>query len=199
MAFRVIAKPMLTGACSSRLALASHMPKSTWMAISSRSYSALLASPTHSQTTFVSPTSMRSTSAILRQTTALRTFQTSDKNTQAYPESVPVHPPNHAEGSYHWDFERALSVALIPIIGAQAVYGAHPITDLLLGVVLPLHCHIGWGAMVTDYVPTRRMPRMNKLCTWSLRTFTVLTLLGCYQFNTNDVGLTELIKRVWKA
>ncbi|KAJ1957455.1 membrane anchor subunit of succinate dehydrogenase, Sdh4, partial [Dispira parvispora] len=151
MAFRVIAKPMLTGACTRRLALASHMPKCTGMAASARSYSALLSSSTRFQPSFVSPASLRSTSAILGQTTALRTFQTSDKKAQALPESVPVHPPNHVEGSYHWDFERALSVALIPIIGAQAVYGAHPITDLLLGVVLPLHCHIGWGAMVTDY------------------------------------------------
>ncbi|KAJ1958998.1 membrane anchor subunit of succinate dehydrogenase, Sdh4 [Dispira parvispora] len=53
--------------------------------------------------------------------------------------------------------------------------------------------------MVTDYVPTRRMPKLNQFCVWSLRTFTVLTLLGCYQFNTNDVGLTELVKRVWEA
>ncbi|KAJ1968671.1 membrane anchor subunit of succinate dehydrogenase, Sdh4 [Dimargaris xerosporica] len=112
---------------------------------------------------------------------------------------VPVHPINRSEGSYHWDFERALSVALIPLIGAQAAYGAHPVTDLLVGVVLPLHCHIGWSAMITDYIQARNFPRLNILSFWALRLFTVLTLVGCYQFNTNDIGLTELIKRSWKA
>lgn len=46
-------------------------------------------------------------------------------------------------GSYHWDLERGASLALVPIIGAQLALGASPVTDTLLGVVLPLHLHIG--------------------------------------------------------
>ncbi|KAJ1980845.1 membrane anchor subunit of succinate dehydrogenase, Sdh4 [Dimargaris xerosporica] len=131
--------------------------------------------------------------------TANSQVQPSSHKNHGLPESVPVHPINRSEGSYHWDFERALSVALIPLIGAQAAYGAHPVTDLLVGVVLPLHCHIGWSAMITDYIQARNFPRLNILSFWALRLFTVLTLVGCYQFNTNDIGLTELIKRSWKA
>ncbi|RKP34086.1 CybS-domain-containing protein [Dimargaris cristalligena] len=130
---------------------------------------------------------------------SIRAFQATPAANGALPETVPIHEPNHMEGSYHWDFERALSIALVPIISAQAIYGAHPITDLLVGVVLPLHCHVGWDAMVTDYVHKRKYPKLSPLCSWSLRVFTVLTLVGCYQFNTNDIGLTELIKRTWKA
>ncbi|KAG5462748.1 MAG: CybS-domain-containing protein [Olpidium bornovanus] len=107
--------------------------------------------------------------------------------------------PDKLNGSYHWDFERALSVALIPLIGTSAAYGAHPTTDLLLGVVLPLHSHIGFDACITDYVDGRKFPVLNKVCVWSLRAGTVLLLYGCYEFNTNDVGLTEGLKKIWKA
>ncbi|CAG8547279.1 582_t:CDS:2 [Paraglomus occultum] len=102
-------------------------------------------------------------------------------------------------GSYHWFFERSLSISLIPLTAASIVQGAHPITDLLLGVVLPIHCHVGFDAIITDYLPTRRAPTLHKLSTWGLRGATLLVLIGCYQFNTNDVGMTELVKRVWHA
>ncbi|KAF9355968.1 membrane anchor subunit of succinate dehydrogenase, Sdh4 [Mortierella sp. NVP85] len=108
--------------------------------------------------------------------------------------------PNQLHGSYHWDFERLLSVALIPLFAASAFQGAHPITDGLLGVVVPIHAHIGFDAMITDYLhPGKAGVLGNKLCVWGLRGATVLVLVGCYQFNTADVGLTELIKRAWTA
>jgi len=102
-------------------------------------------------------------------------------------------------GSYHWFFERMISISLIPLTAASVVQGAHPITDLLLGVVLPIHCHVGFDAIITDYLPARKTPTLNKLSTWGLRGATLLVLIGCYQFNTNDVGMTELVKRVWHA
>lgn len=46
-------------------------------------------------------------------------------------------------GSYHWNFERAVSAALVPLIGAQLTYGASPVLDTLLGVLVPIHVHIG--------------------------------------------------------
>lgn len=57
--------------------------------------------------------------------------------------AVAAHKPDRLHGSYHWDLERAASVALVPLIASQLAYGASPITDTLLGVVLPLHLHIG--------------------------------------------------------
>ena len=75
----------------------------------------------------------------------------------------------------------------------------HATTDLLLGIVVPLHIHLGLDQVITDYFPKRRAPGMNKALGWSLKLGTVLVLVGCYQFNTEDIGLTELIKRAWKA
>lgn len=34
---------------------------------------------------------------------------------------------------------------------------------------------------------------------WGLRLATVLVGIGFYEFETNDVGLTEGVKRIWKA
>ncbi|KAF0421473.1 mitochondrial inner membrane protein [Gigaspora margarita] len=115
-------------------------------------------------------------------------------------EAVVLPPRDKVAGSYHWDFERLLSVTLIPLTIASVVKGgAHPITDLCLGVILPFHCHIGFDAMITDYFPHRRNPVLNRSFSWGLRAVTLIVLYGCYEFNTNDVGLTELVKKVWHA
>lgn len=34
---------------------------------------------------------------------------------------------------------------------------------------------------------------------WLLRGFTLTTAVGLYELETNDVGLTETVKRIWKA
>ncbi|KAH7868877.1 CybS-domain-containing protein [Lentinula edodes] len=78
--------------------------------------------------------------------------------------------------SYHWAFERLVSAALVPMtVAAFATSGTnYPIFDGILGLSLIIHSHIG--------VPA-----------------TVGTMVGVYQFNTNDIGLTELIAKVWAA
>ncbi|KAG9293532.1 hypothetical protein G9A89_005535 [Geosiphon pyriformis] len=106
-------------------------------------------------------------------------------------------PRDKVTGSYHWSFERFLSIGLIPLTVASVVNGAHPITDLFLGVALPIHSHIGFDSIITDYLPARRAPIMNKVSTWGLRGATLVVLLGCYQFNTNDVGISELVRKIW--
>lgn len=89
---------------------------------------------------------------------------------------------------------------MVPLLAASAINGAHPITDGLLGVVVPIHCHVGFDAMITDYLhPAKVGVWGNKAFTWTLRGATVLALIGCYQFNTNDIGLTELVKKAWEA
>ncbi|GAB5589171.1 membrane anchor subunit of succinate dehydrogenase [Umbelopsis nana] len=108
-------------------------------------------------------------------------------------------PPNYVDGSFHWSYERATAAALIPLFTTQFVYGAHPVLDGVLGLVLPLHLHIGFNACVTDYFPARKFPRANKYLDWGLKATTAAVIWGCFEFNTNDVGLTELIMRTWTA
>lgn len=65
-----------------------------------------------------------------------------------------THAPDRLHGSYHWDLERAASAALVPIVAGQLAFGASPVIDTLLGVVLPVHLHIGMQ-QIHDY--TRNM------------------------------------------
>ncbi|KAG0248722.1 membrane anchor subunit of succinate dehydrogenase, Sdh4 [Mortierella polycephala] len=111
-----------------------------------------------------------------------------------------IPPPNRAHGSHHWDFERLLSFSMVPLFAVSAFNGAHPVTDGLLGVIVPIHAHMGFDAMVTDYLHPGKVGVFgNKAISWILRGTTLLVLVGCYQFNSADVGLTELVKEAWEA
>ncbi|KAF8738574.1 hypothetical protein AX14_011055 [Amanita brunnescens Koide BX004] len=114
---------------------------------------------------------------------------------------TPFPPSSRAHGSYHWAFERLLSAGLVPMtIAAFATSGTqHPVLDGLLGVSLIVHTHIGFDSILVDYLHKRKFPVLGQVTTWTLRTATVATLVGIYQFNTNDIGLTELIAKVWAA
>ncbi|KAI0264859.1 CybS-domain-containing protein [Gloeopeniophorella convolvens] len=121
------------------------------------------------------------------------------KGTVNDPTSFPA--PNKAHGSYHWSFERLLAAGLVPLTGAAFVTSGSgaPLLDGLLGVSLLVHSHIGFDAILVDYVHKRKFPTLGPLLAWALRLTTLGVGVGVYQFNTNDVGLTELIRRVWTA
>ncbi|TFK59588.1 hypothetical protein BDN72DRAFT_851194 [Pluteus cervinus] len=109
--------------------------------------------------------------------------------------------PSRTHGSHHWAFERLLSAGLVPLtVAAFATSGTnYPILDGILGVSLVMHSHIGFDSCLVDYVHKRKFPILGPLSTWTLRSATVAALVGIYQFNTNDIGLTELIAKVWMA
>ncbi|KAI8981951.1 CybS-domain-containing protein, partial [Mycotypha africana] len=105
----------------------------------------------------------------------------------------------YEHGSLHWNKERASAIALIPLITTQFVYGPHSIVDGLLGVVLPWHLYLGFDSCITDYIQKRNYPRLHKLANWTLAGTTGLVMWGCYEFNTNDIGITELMQRFFTA
>lgn len=71
--------------------------------------------------------------------------------------------------------------------------------DALLCATVLIHSHIGFDALLVDYAPKKRIPKTRALLDWTLRGATVLVGVGLYEFETNDVGVTEAIKRVWTA
>lgn len=71
--------------------------------------------------------------------------------------------------------------------------------DFGLAIVLPLHSHIGFGAMLTDYLPRRKYPSVYPLCRGVLFATTGLCMWGLYRFNTRDVGIVEGVRTVWKT
>jgi len=52
---------------------------------------------------------------------------------------------------------------------------------------------------LVDYVHKRKFPVLGPTLSWVLRAGTVGVLVGVYQFNTQDIGLTELIAKAWHA
>jgi hypothetical protein len=53
------------------------------------------------------------------------------------------------------------------------------------------------GAVIQDYLPKRKFGGVNTAARAGLGLATVLSLYGCYSFNTNDVGVTEFTRRLW--
>ncbi|KAJ5901651.1 Succinate dehydrogenase cytochrome b small subunit [Penicillium taxi] len=113
---------------------------------------------------------------------------------------VPVPEPHPSEGSYHWTFERAICVGLVPLSIAPFAAGSlNPVTDAILCTLLVAHSHIGFQACIVDYFRPQRVPKTYALCKWLLRGFTLTTAVGLYEFETNDVGITEALRRIWNA
>ncbi|KAI9744429.1 MAG: membrane anchor subunit of succinate dehydrogenase, Sdh4 [Claussenomyces sp. TS43310] len=111
-----------------------------------------------------------------------------------------VPPTSPANGSYHWTFERLVAVGLIPLTVAPFAAGSiNPLLDATLCGLILIHSHIGFEAVVIDYIPNKRLPKTRSFFGWGLRATTVLVGVGLYEFETNDVGLTEAIKRIWTA
>ncbi|CAL1711166.1 unnamed protein product [Somion occarium] len=106
-------------------------------------------------------------------------------------------PPSRTHGSYHWAFERLLSAGLVPLTVAAFVTSGsnYPIVDGLLGISLVVHSHIGFDSILVDYLHPRKFPILGPTFSWLLRGVTAAVLVGVYQFNTNDIGLTELIAK----
>ena len=55
------------------------------------------------------------------------------------------------------------------------------------------------SSIITDYAPSWRVPMSRKLLNWARNLALVLVGWGWYEFETNDVGLTEGVKRLWHA
>ncbi|QIW97549.1 hypothetical protein AMS68_003067 [Peltaster fructicola] len=111
---------------------------------------------------------------------------------------VPHAEPTH--GSYHWTFERGLSLALVPatLIPFAAGVGNPYLDSALIGGII-LHSYIGFTSCITDYFPTWRVPMTRKIFEYLNILAVFVVGYGFYEFETNDVGLTEAVKKIWTA
>ncbi|KAI9794029.1 MAG: membrane anchor subunit of succinate dehydrogenase, Sdh4 [Peltula sp. TS41687] len=95
---------------------------------------------------------------------------------------------------------RLLAGALVPLTIAPFATGSlHPVMDAILAAAILIHSHVGFQSIIIDYIPQRRLRKTRLASWWALRAATLTVAVGIYEFETNDVGLTEAIKRIWKA
>jgi succinate dehydrogenase (ubiquinone) membrane anchor subunit len=52
---------------------------------------------------------------------------------------------------------------------------------------------------IIDYFPKKRIPKVRAAANWALRIGTLTLGVALYSFETNDVGITEAVKRLWHA
>ncbi|KAI0505646.1 CybS-domain-containing protein [Xylaria bambusicola] len=115
-------------------------------------------------------------------------------------DAAPVPDPSPTHGSYHWTFERLVAAGLVPLTVAPFAAGSlNPALDAILCALLLVHSHAGAQSIIIDYIPQRKYGGAYKASIWLLNIATVLAGIGLYEFETNDVGVTEAIKRVWNA
>lgn len=71
--------------------------------------------------------------------------------------------------------------------------------DLLLGVMIPLHGHVGGNDVITDYgKKISKSKAFDGLLRKGLLGVTVVTFLGLLKLNVEGPGVTEAIKSVWR-
>ncbi|KAF2246736.1 mitochondrial succinate dehydrogenase cytochrome b560 subunit D [Trematosphaeria pertusa] len=113
---------------------------------------------------------------------------------------TPIPDPAPVHGSYHWSFERLVAVGLVPLTLAPFAAGSlNPVMDSILCALLVVHSHIGFESCIIDYIPKPRIPVARSLAMWALRIGTITLGVALYSFETNDVGITEAVTRLWHA
>lgn len=149
--------------------------------------------------------------SLLARPAAVAAFHNSSKRSAILPpgpqkiqggvnDPAPIPPPSAAHGSYHWTFERLLASGLVPLSLAPFAAGSlNPTMDAILCGAVLIHSHIGFQQVLIDYFPKYKAPRLNKFLYWTLNVATLTVGVGLYEFETNDVGVTEAIKRIWTA
>ena len=101
--------------------------------------------------------------------------------------------------THHWLYERGVSIVLVPLITSAFIVGPSPAIDFALGVVIPLHCHMGFETIIADYLPLRRSPVLGRVAHYGLGISTLLALYGFYELNTKDVGITAYTAQLWNG
>ncbi|KAE9039383.1 hypothetical protein PR003_g6969 [Phytophthora rubi] len=89
------------------------------------------------------------------------------------------------------------SIGLMAAVPLAFVLSPSPLAlpvDLALGVILPVHAHIGMNNVISDYVPksVRTLARLGWLGATSLM------FLGLLRVNLEGPGITEVVKTVWR-
>lgn len=98
---------------------------------------------------------------------------------------------NRKEGAKHWYNERVVAVALLAMIPAACVY-PNAILDHGFAVLAPLHTYWGVNAIIGDYCWRPIVPALKVI--WIATS--LVTMVGLFYINFNDIGVTKLFAQI---
>ncbi|KAH3684854.1 hypothetical protein WICPIJ_004157 [Wickerhamomyces pijperi] len=108
-------------------------------------------------------------------------------------------PYDALHGSYHWSYERAVAVALIPLAVTPFVAGVDlPVFDAVFSALLLIHAQAGFTSCITDYIPKRVYGVWNTFAMRLLAFGSIVSLYGIYIMETTDVGLYGMVSKLWE-
>jgi len=88
----------------------------------------------------------------------------------------------------------------VPLTIAPFAAGSvSPLLDAALIFAIIVHSHAGFQSMIIDYIPVKTYGTARKIFMWGLNLGTLVVAVGFYEFETNDVGVVEAVKRIWTA
>lgn len=104
------------------------------------------------------------------------------------------------EGSYHWLYERLLSMGLVPMVAFPFVFGPHyPMVDTAFCLMVLFHSHCGLKSCIIDYIPERVYGVWHKMAGALLSLGSFVSMYGIYVLETSGNGLFDLLTKIWAA
>ncbi|TDH69120.1 hypothetical protein CCR75_005444 [Bremia lactucae] len=93
--------------------------------------------------------------------------------------------------------QHLMSMGLMAAVPLAFVLSPSPLAfpvDLALGVIVPMHAHIGINSVISDYVPLK----MRTFARLGWLGATSLMFLGLLRVNLEGPGITEVAKTIWR-
>lgn len=110
------------------------------------------------------------------------------------------------DGGFHWGYEKIITLAMIPTailpfysymyLGNLSI---SPVWDSLLSILLLMHASYGYKSCIIDYIPERKFGYWHKFCKRLLQLGGIISLYGIYVMETENNGMTDLVRRLWRA
>lgn len=115
-------------------------------------------------------------------------------------EAVPRKPIEKSHGSYHWSFEKIVVLGLAPLVIAPfAGASLSPVLDATASTLILAHSHLGIESCIVDYIPKRVYGSLHTAAIGALWAGSAVALYGIYELETNDIGLTAAVGKIWNA
>lgn len=115
----------------------------------------------------------------------------------------PYKPPavNKFEGSFHWWLEKGFALTTVPLV-TVATLSSGPlstVSDSILSVGLLGYCYMEFHSCIADYITARVYGRWHYYALYLLSGGSLISLYGIYKLETENDGITGLVRQLWKA